>query len=337
MINQIITGDALSKLKKMDSESVDCIITSPPYYMLRDYGNDKQIGLEKTPDEYIQKLMEIFNEAKRVLKRKGTCFVVLADSYSGWKDGITDRIQTDGMKSANIAIKKRPVLPRKSLMGIPERFMIAMLDHGWICRNEIIWHKPNVIPSSARDRFTVDFEKVYFFVKTRNYYFNQLKEPMMTDDRSAIRGSKAVIGGPLNSGRRLTPDPEQDNEFLTIGSTVRARDGVPLKKQDQIGLKTYTGFNSRYKIPQDGMRNMRSVWTISNSRNQYDHYAMFSPKLVQRLMDAGCPQGGLVLDPFIGSGTVALVAMATQKNYLGIELNDEYVRIAKKRISEVQS
>lgn len=318
MINQIITGDALSKLRKLENESVDCIITSPPYYMLRDYGNDKQIGLEKTPDEYIQRLMEIFDEARRVLKRKGTCFVVIADSYSGYKDGITDRIQTNEMKSANQQIKKRPVLPRKTLMGIPERFMIAMLDHGWICRNEIIWQKPNVIPSSAKDRFTVDFEKVYFFVKSRNYYFNQLKEPMVTSDRSKIRGSKGVIGGPLNNGRRNSS-----------GS------GNP--KQDSIGLKTYTGFNSRYKIPQDGMRNMRSVWTISNSRNQYDHYAMFSPKLVQRLMDAGCPQNGIVLDPFIGSGTVAIVAMANHKNYVGIELNSEYVNIANQRIKEARS
>jgi site-specific DNA-methyltransferase (adenine-specific) len=318
MINQIISGDALSKLKKIESESVDCVITSPPYYMLRDYGNDKQVGLEKTPQEYIQKLMEIFDQVKRVLKKTGTCFVVIADSYSGWKNGITDRIQTDGMKSTNSSIKKRPVLPRKSLMGIPERFMIAMLDHHWICRNEIIWQKPNVIPSSASDRFTVDFEKVYFFVKSRNYYFNQLKEPMVTSDRSMIRGSIAVIGGPLNQGRRNVS-------------------GSGNNKQDTIGLSNYTGFNDRYKIPKDGMRNMRSVWTISNSRNHYDHYAMFSPKLVQRLMDAGCPKNGIVLDPFIGSGTVALVAMANEKNYIGIELNQKYVNIANSRILEARS
>lgn len=303
MLNEIVTGDSYSELKKMKSRSVDCIITSPPYYQLRDYGHGQQIGLENTPQQYIESLMKVFNESKRVLKTSGTLFVVISDTYSGYKNGVTDRLQIDKMRDTNSKLKKRAILPRKSLIGIPERFMLAMLDNGWICRNEIIWKKPNVIPSSATDRFTVDFEKIYFFVKSRSYYFKQQKEPMLTKDLSKVRGSNGSIGCQMNSGRRSGSGTQSD----------------------------------AYKIPKDGMRNMRSVWSISNTRNQYQHYAMFSPKIVEILIDAGCPPNGIVLDPFIGSGTVAIVAMAKKVNWLGIELNPEYVELAKKRISEVQS
>jgi len=303
MINQIITGDSYSVLKKLDSKSVDCIITSPPYYQLRDYGHGQQIGLEDTPSQYVNALMMVFNESMRILKTKGTLFVVIADTYSGWKDGITDRLQVNQMRDANHNVKKRPQLPRKCLMGIPERFLIAMLDNGWIYRNEIIWQKPNVIPSSAKDRFTIDFEKIYFFVKSRHYYFKQQKEIRVTKDISRVRGSNGAIGCQKNSGRRSGSGTQSD----------------------------------AYKIPADGLRNMRSVWKISNSRSQYQHYAMFSPKIVERLLDSGCPEDGTVLDPFIGSGTVAVVAKAKKVNYIGIELNPEYVDIANKRLSEVQS
>jgi site-specific DNA-methyltransferase (adenine-specific) len=303
MINTIIQGNASDVMSTIGNNSIDCIITSPPYYQLRDYGDDQQIGLEATPDLYIENLMKVFNQAKRILKQSGTLFVVISDTYSGYKDGVTDRRQSNDMKNDNAGIKKRPILPRKSLMGIPERFILAMLSTGWIYRNEIIWHKPNVIPSSAKDRFTCNFEKIYFFVKKRFYYFNQQYEPMVTSDVSPVRGSKGAIGSQKNSGRRSGSGTQSDD----------------------------------YKVPGDLMRNMRTIWKISNTRNQYDHYAMFSPKIVDRLLDAGCPIGGIVLDPFMGGGTVAVVAMAKKMNYIGIDLNKKYIDIANERISKVKS
>lgn len=303
MINTIIQGDASVVMATLKNSSIDCIVTSPPYYQLRDYGNDQQIGLEETPELYIENLMKVFSQAKRILKPSGTLFVVISDTYSGYKNGVTDGKQSNAMRFDNAAIKKRPKLPRKSLMGIPERFIIAMLKNGWIYRNEIIWHKPNVIPSSAKDRFTCNFEKIYFFVKKRYYYFNQQYEPMVTKDVSPVRGSNGAIGTEKNSGRRSGSGTQSDD----------------------------------YKVPNNLMRNMRTIWTISNTRNKYDHYAMFSSRIVDRLLDAGCPEGGIVLDPFIGGGTVAVVAMAKNMNYIGIDLNKKYIDIANERLSKMKS
>ncbi len=154
-MNRIISGDSLEALKKLPNESADCIVTSPPYYGLRDYGVTGQLGLEPTFEEYIAKLMEIFDEAKRVIKKTGTCWVNLGDSYCATATG--------SKRGSNASAG----LQEKSLLGIPFRFALAMIEHGWILRNTIIWHKPNAMPSSVKDRFSVDFEYVFFFTKNK--------------------------------------------------------------------------------------------------------------------------------------------------------------------------
>jgi DNA modification methylase len=292
-LNKIYNGNALDVLKTFPNECVDMVITSPPYWALRDYGAEGQLGLESTFQEYINKLCDIFDEVKRVLKKSGSCWVTLGDAYSGSGKGVG-------------GIKER-TLPSKSLLQIPSRFAIEMCNRGWILRNEIIWHKPNAMPSSVNDRFTVDYEKLFFFVKSKKYYFEQQKEPMITTDTNPPRGSKGVLG--------------QENSGL--------------RKQDQIGRADYTGFNKRYLPPKDLMRNKRSVWSINTKPFKEAHFATYPEELIITPIKACCPENGIVLDPFMGSGTTAVVARGLGLKYVGIELNPDYIKIADKRLAQI--
>ena len=181
-INKIYQGNSLEVLKAFPNECIDMIITSPPYYALRDYGVDGQLGMESTFQEYITKLCDIFDEVKRVLKEDGTCWVVIGDSYDGNKRGKTDLKVSEATKYSCENLIKKTQLQNKCLLQIPARFAIEMTNRGWILRNEIIWCKPNVMPSSVKDRFSVDYEKLFFFSKSPKYIFEQQKEPMKTTD-----------------------------------------------------------------------------------------------------------------------------------------------------------
>jgi site-specific DNA-methyltransferase (adenine-specific) len=185
-LNKIYQGDALEVLKSFPSGSVDCVVTSPPYWALRDYGVEGQLGLEPTFQEYINKLCDIFDEVKRVLKKEGNCWVNLGDTYSGSGNGSGDKTYKDRQhikrEKFDLIYKGQKAgkteLPDKCLIQIPSRFAIEMCDRGWVLRNEIVWHKPNCMPASVKDRFTVDFEKIFFFVKSKKYYFEQQLEPV---------------------------------------------------------------------------------------------------------------------------------------------------------------
>lgn len=337
----ILNTDALNGLKSLADESVDCIITSPPYWQLRDYGVEGQLGLEPTFQEYISKLVEIFDEAKRVLKKDGTCWVNLGDTYSGSGRGaggdgsqkeswvftekeerkclncgktFTGRKFQNYCSSAcsgvdNTKRTNKGLLPNKSLCNIPSRFAIAMQDRGWTLRNEIIWQKPNAMPSSVTDRFTIDYEKIFFFVKSTKYYFNQPKEPMVTDQVAS------------QSTRKYS------RETSTLPSN---------KKQDNVGRNDYTGFNDRYTPPENLMRHKRTVWTINTEASSIEHFAMFPNELVETMIEAGCKPNGTVLDMFLGSGTTAIVAKSLNRDYVGIEINTKYAKIAEERLKTVQ-
>ncbi len=306
-VDHVYQGDALAELKNLEDESVDCIITSPPYWQVRDYDHEKQIGHEENVSDYIANLQEIFREAMRVLKKSGTLWLNLGDTYSGSGGG--DKGGGKEVFSDYTFRKATKGLPRKSLMNIPARLSIALQDDGWVLRNEIIWHKPNAMPSSVKDRFTIDFEKIFFFTKVSNgYYFKQQKEEMKTIDTSQPRGSKGTLDV-KNAG---------------------------LRKQDNTGNRQYTGLNARYSTPSDLMRNKRTTWTIPTQKRTLEHFAMFPDELVETCIEAGCPPKGIVLDMFMGAGTTAIIAKSLGRHYIGIELNQEYVEVARKRLETVQ-
>lgn len=301
---EIRIGDSLIELGKMDSESVDCIITSPPYWALRDYGVDGQLGAEKTVDEYIENLCKIFDEAHRVLKSTGTLWVNIGDTYGGQGPGWQGKSELflNRKVSASRLNNRRPRGNHKSLLLIPARFALAMVSRGWILRNEIVWHKPNVMPASCKDRFTVDFEPVFFFVKTRKYNFNQLREPLAPSSVERVRyGWKSKKANASVKGR-------------TVGISV-----------DEMG--------SRFADPRG--RNRRAVWKIPTSSSKLPHVAMFPERLVEPMIQAGSPQGGVVLDPFMGSGTTGVVAKKLGRRFVGIELNPAYGAMAEDRINGV--
>lgn len=310
-LDRIIRGDALKVLQQLPAESIDCVVTSPPYWSLRDYGVRQQIGLEANPEEYIERLCAVFDEVKRVLKPTGTCWVILGDTYATRSSSKTGRLlkhlQPILSPLSNRALDfKRPLahLSGKCLVQLPARFALAMIEHGWILRNEIIWHKPNCLPQSVRDRFTVDFERVFFFVKQRRYYFRQQFEPLQGRDRLLHR-----LVNSSGHRKRIYGD-----KYV---SAINPR----------------TAEASRLRILRHG-RNKRSVWRISVRPFRGGHFAVYPPELIETPIKAGCPKGGVVLDPFMGSGTTALVARRLGRNFIGIELNQNYVRLSRQRLAE---
>jgi DNA modification methylase len=309
-INKIIWGDALKTLKRFSDESVDCVVTSPPYWALRDYGVKGQIGLESSVEEYLEKLLAVFDEIKRVLKPSGTAWINFGDTYANsTKGGQRNKPQGNMYDS----LTRRATMPKlktdlniraKSLCLIPERFAVGMIEQGWVLRNEIIWHKPNAMPQSVKDRFTVDFEKIFFFVKERKYYFRQQFEPLKNPQELLRRYS----------------NPFEKHIY-------RKLNGRSYKNLESIK-------RSQMEILKKG-RKKRCVWSIGTGISNGSHFAVYPPRLVETPIKAGCPEGGIVLDPFIGSGTTALVAKKLGREYIGIDLNPEYVRIAKDRIKNL--
>jgi len=289
--NKIYHGDCLEELKKLPDESINCVMTSPPYWALRDYGVDGQLGLEPTFQEYINKLCDIFDEVKRVLKKEGTCWVNLGDSYAGSGKGAG----YEGDKKESWNFDKKPDvksdIPDKCLVQIPQRFSIEMCNRGWILRNTIIWHKPNCMPSSVKDRFTVDFEYVFFFSKSKKYYFEQQLERTITKD-----------------------------------NIIRDRDSTKLNNTP--GRTRMGGLDkNNYDF-----KNKRTVWSICPKPFSEAHFAAYPEELCTTPIKAGCPEEGVVLDPFLGSGTTAIACLKQNKQFIGIELNEEYIKIANKRL-----
>jgi len=303
-LNKIYQGDSLKILRSFPDESIDCVITSPPYWALRDYGVNKQLGMESTFQEYIDKLCDIFDEVKRVLKKSGTCWVNIGDTYNSGIPGARDKNrwpkQSRNNNGGKVSRKKQEI-KEKALIQIPSRFAIEMSNRGWILRNEIIWFKPNCMPSSAKDRFTVNFEKVFFFVKNKKYYFEQQKEDIAESSKKDKRRGK-----------------------------------VESKNAKWNGFQDQTlGKIKSFAYIDEGGRNMRSVWKIAVAQTNVCHFAVYPEKLIETPVKAGCPRGGAILDPFMGSGTTGLVAKKFGRNYIGIELNPEYIKIAEERINSI--
>ena len=315
-INTIYTGDSLEILKSMPDCFVDCCVTSPPYYGLRDYGVNGQIGLEETPEAYIDKLVEVFHNVKRILQDDGTLWVNIGDSYNGYKGNALNN--TNGSKFAGF--RNQPTrtsgygleckdLKPKDLIGIPWMFAFALRADGWYLRQDIIWHKPNPMPESVTDRCTKSHEHIFLLAKSKQYYFDY----------------KAIMEIANYDGRKDT---------RMKGSHKYSQRGITGLAQQTFSARGH----ERWQRGEDGsfLRNKRDVWTVTTKPFKEAHFAVFPPDLIRPCILAGSKKDGIVLDPFMGSGTTAVVAIQNSRKYIGCELNSDYVKIAEQRIKEVQ-
>lgn len=382
----ILQGDVLEKLKEISTESIDCVITSPPYWGLRDYGIEDQWGLEKDFHDYLDKMRSFMNEIHRVLKKTGTCWINLGDTYSSQPCGkfngggkeFSGR-NMDGIFASGKTDKTGQGITEKSRFGIPERFYIQCIDDGWVARNHIPWIKENSMPSSVRDRFTNKWESVFFFAKERKYYFDldAVREKPITETKPfnvRVRDAKKGLGqAKLGDSPKAWKMSEQEDEDYnekgerkqdnTLGS-----DGKP--------LANYKGFNFRWSEKtrkhfdengnclgcgksaaqhtvtkraqgsenRDERQKDEIVWCNPKGKNPGDvfkinprpfpeaHFATFPIDLPIKILKCACPKDGMVLDPFFGAGTVGVAAEKIGLNWMGIELSEEYVKIAEKRL-----
>ena len=276
----ILHGDALDELGRIPTQSVDTVVTSPPYFQQRDYDDSDQIGQESNPAAYVARLVEIFRQVHRVLRDSGSIWIVIGDKYL-----------------------------RGELLGLPWRVVLALIDEGWILRSDIIWHKPNAMPSSVKTRPTTDHEYIFFLTKSKQYYYNAdaIREPHVTfSEQSRMRG-----------GRRH----------------FHVRNGTPESGKNGGNQNLHDGRWDQAFHP--GGRNKRTVWSIPLSKFREAHFAVFPERLVETAILAGSPSGGVVLDPFLGSGTTALVAKRLQRHYIGIDCAQKYCEMARKRLDKV--
>lgn len=313
-MNTILQGNVLDVVKTIADESIDCCITSPPYWSLRDYGVEGQLGLENTPEEYVANMVEVFREVKRVLKKDGTCFVNMGDTYGTGSGKDTNRINAKQGSIKGCRFEPRNGVDGffKSLLMIPEQVALSMIKQGWKLRNKIIWHKKNAMPSSVTDRLSNKYEFVYFFTKSEKYYFDLdlIRVPFETEENrpeGIVRAREYGYNTKIGTKRR---DMEE-----------AARDFDKRRPPENDYVR-----NPKGKNPGD-------VWTLTLQPHAEIHIAMYPEKLITPMIKAGCPEGGIVLDPFMGAGTTAVVAKKLGRNYLGIELNPKYIEIANKRIS----
>lgn len=315
MGNQILQGNSLSILKELPSRYFNTCVTSPPYWGLRDYGVDGQLGLEATPEEYVQNLVEVFREVKRTLRDDGTLWLNLGDSYAS--------VHTGGHKSEKSTVganhegaqefkqnKAQPHtygLKHKDLVGIPWMVAFALRADGWYLRSDIIWHKPNPMPESVTDRPTKAHEYIFLLSKSKNYYYDYevIKEEQQQESLDRLKR------GWNGDGERDYPSGVQNHLNKYFGKTDE-------------------------EIEKIGGRNKRTVWTITTKPYKEAHFATFPLDLIEPCILAGCPEGGRVLDPFFGSGTTGEASIKHNRNFTGIELNAEYIELAKRRLKYVQ-
>ncbi|HCE5819536.1 site-specific DNA-methyltransferase [Pseudomonas aeruginosa] len=305
--HEIRVGDCLDALRAMPDQSFHCCITSPPYFGLRDYGMAGQIGLEQTPAEFVARLVEVFREVRRVLRDDGTLWLNLGDSYArkgglGPQGGAAFADRRRGNEAICKSIQAVPDgLKEKDLVGIPWRVAFALQDDGWYLRQDIIWHKPNPMPESVRDRCTKAHEYIFLLSKSPRYYFDSeaIKEPAVSEKPSGNKRHKYADAYAAS-----------DSEEHRTKAGLTALAGVEWTK-----------------------RNLRSVWTVGSKPFKGAHFATFPPDLIRPCVLAAAPRGGMVLDPFGGAGTTALVAMQEGRRSVLLELNPEYAAIARHRLA----
>ena len=301
MRDTILFGDCRETLKQFDEKARMCV-TSPPYYGLRDYGGEeKQIGLEQTPEEYINQMVEVMRLVRNNLTDDGTLWLNIGDSYYNYKSGTGEYAKQSFSKTRQDLPMKNPKRANrlegfkdKELMGIPWMLAFALRADGWWLRQDIIWHKPNPMPESVRDRCTKSHEYIFLFAKARDYYYDNeaIKEPVKQD-----------------WGTRDRSKGKYHNEGT--------------------GLQPHSGLTKSYT-----KKNKRSVWTVNKKPYKGAHFATFPAELIEPCIKAGSEVGDIVLDPFMGSGTTAAVAKSLGRDYIGCELHEDYGNLIQKRVNE---
>lgn len=297
----LLTGDARAVLEVLPAESAHCCVTSPPYWRLRDYGHPEQLGAEPTPQAYTAALVGVLEEVRRVLRPEGTLWLNLGDSYAGTGGGGQGPAGLRASRTTHrFQDKKAEGLKYKDLVGIPWRVALALQDAGWWLRCDVIWSKPNPIPASVADRPTRSHEYLFLLSKSETYYYDAaaVREPAVTP-----------LGGHNGSIRRR-----------------KARERTGMLSRDLGGAFPWKN--------EDGLRQLRSVWEIPTVPTSGKHPAPMPPALAERCVMASCPLGGLVLDPFAGSGTTGAVALRLGRRFLGVEISPEYERLARRRLEE---
>lgn len=312
-MSKILCGDAAQILKTLPQGSVNMCVTSPPYYGLRDYGEQEQIGIEKTPQEYIARLVEVFDEVHRVLADDGTLWLNIGDCYAGSGKGPMTLSQNGknkdvfDMKNRIYEVpKKWSGIKPKDLIGIPWMLAFALRERGWYLRSDIIWYKTNCLPESAKDRPTKTYEHIFLLSKSRQYYFDYkaIQEPVKEVSRERYKRGRS------------------DHSKYT---------GQQLQQNINRQREDFSAFDQQY-------RRKRDVWEVSTNTYKMDeHFAMFPEKLIEPCILAGSKVGGIVLDPFFGSGTTGAVAKRFGRDFIGIDLNARYLEKAKERIEKVIS
>jgi len=336
-LDHIYVGDALTIMRSWPDNFIQCCVTSPPYWGLRDYGIAGQLGMEPSPEEYVTKMVEVFREVKRVLRDDATFWLNIGDTFADSGKG-----SYAGPKQAtnvgSVGINPFPIpsgLKSKDLIGIPWRLAFALQSDGWYLRSDVIWSKNNPMPESVTDRPTKSHEYLFLLTKNPTYYYDNdaIKEPAIYFD--------LADDGPNKSQIFSRDHPERAQNPKALYKDARSYEGKHSDKQRGHGRR-HAGFNERWdamtKIEQcQGMRNKRSVWTVPTMGFPEAHFATFPPNLIKPCVLAGSRQGDIVFDPFMGSGTTALVALQYNRKFLGIELNPIYVEMAYKRIAAEQA
>ena len=408
---KILQGNCIDKIKELEDNSIDCVVSSPPYFGLRDYQVEEQFGLEKTYQEYLANTIKVFETFKPKLKDTATIWWNVGDSYSNHKDcksigqtlakGTTrekaHEIEKGKSHTRDSKLLKASGLKDKDLMMIPNRVAIALQDAGWYIRSEIIWHKPNPMPESVRDRPTSAHEKIWLITKNKKYYYDAdaIREPLassslarLSQDIKNQKGSTRENGGRKTNGNmkavrpyrvldadqrpeiveyRDLPEHNKIREYLSLNRKNKnitideiekhfgnqaghhwfEKNGSYPSKDDWLKLKKLLGFDNTYDKQlttiniKSGLkqnhplgRNKRNVWTITTKPFKDAHFATFPKDLIEPCIKAGCPEGGVVLDPFGGSGTTGIVAQSLNRQAILIELNKDYINIANKRIDK---
>jgi len=300
--NKIINGDCREKLKGLPEESVQCCVTSPPYWGLRDYGVKNQIGLEGAPEKYVENMVLVFNEVRRVLKKDGTLWLNLGDSYAGNMSRASEGGRSNMGAEREGIFKRIPNgIKTKDLIGIPWMVAFALRGTGWYLRQDIIWSKPNPMPESVTDRCTKSHEHILLLSKSEKYFY----------DHEAIK-EKTVT--PVDAANSMT--------FGSKNGKVNTND---MAHSNEVGKKwEYSEF-----------RNKRDVWIVTTKPYKDAHFATYPPKLIEPCILAGSRPGDTILDPFHGSGTTGEVSGKWGREYIGIELNPEYIEISKKRAYQI--